>query len=624
MPKKKVSVYAKPTSPAHPSLQPSDKNTIHPSINLNAGFQSVNNRLQQLRLTQKGDGSRPFEAPPSRTVHPDLQTILQIPYVSPPRPRPGFRVTGGRRGPAGPPPPNSWLDRRSTERSTSECATMVGRKVPALPGYDVPEAGTLLDLALKQLARDWDFHYEYDQYYLATIPVRYKELLLHYITLHRPFAMDHQSLERLFLDEIELEGATGAVDLSRLDLSTSIGRSLTLKQLKILFTPRHKPATSAEIAEKNTDATPPSFLVPESWDTAALPQRPPFHLSPRLTTLTHLSLSCPSPNVSWLHLLNYLLPHLPSQSLTHLSLAFWPFPTLTPNSLTATSLSPAGPIQAGGSNFYSSYDSNWTEPALILRRVARATLGLQWLDLTGNWPWIQALADKGFDWSGGGMWAGLETLVVGQGWLPDCFAPSPPRNATYNEERYSPFHERIHGPFNSNIKAMESDSNSIDAPKLQPLLSPWREQYPFILTHSSGLRRTTAYEKMRSTSDGRALLEWAHNEQASLAFEQTIKTKLKQAVVFSPDVEMNEEEVGVWNTPTSSAAVARPHAIAESSVGSSRIKRKEDEHRDTTSQRRKGIRFERGWNGGWVSDALGEISKHEAAIVEAGMRIRIR
>ena len=273
----------------------------------------------------------------------------------------------------------------------------------------MPRPGSLVDLTLKDLTREWDFHSQYDQYYLATIPVRYKELLLRYIAVFSPHGIDRSGLETLFLNETEVEDATGAEDFFRLDCSSSIGRSLPLKDLKHFFITAPPPPTSTVPVPATDDAA-----VPDAWDT---PLPPTLNL-PRFHTLTHLSLSHPPGTISWSTLLHTLLPHLPT-TLSHLSLAHWPPPTLTPNALTAYTTTPhTGAIQAGGTSLYSAYDGDWSEATSILRRVARLTGGLRWVSLEGCWPWMRAL--EGFDWQGG-QWGMLEVLVVGQGWVPSCF-----------------------------------------------------------------------------------------------------------------------------------------------------------------------------------------------------------
>jgi hypothetical protein len=138
----------------------------------------------------------------------------------------------------------------------------------------------------------------------------------------------------------------------RIDLSGSLGRSVSFKQLIELF------GKSSQLEE--VDA--------ESWEES-------FTRSLRLpaSNLTHLSLSHPAPNVSWTRLLSFS-KHVPT--LTHLSLAHWPVPSATPNSKT-TVMSPGRgrDVQYGGTNYYShSLDSDFREAASILRRLASSEL----------------------------------------------------------------------------------------------------------------------------------------------------------------------------------------------------------------------------------------------------------
>ena len=183
--------------------------------------------------------------------------------------------------------------------------------------------------------------------------------------------------------------------------------------------------------------------IPESWDEdnhlAA-----PLSVS-RFPALTHLSLSNPA-NVSWKGLLS-LSPHL--ATLTHLSLAFWPPPSLTPNSKTAYRESPAGNIDYGASNYYSSYDGDLSEAAGVLRRLSKATYCLQWLDLTGCSDWVQALGrSDGPDWAG--AWRGLETVKIGQGWIPKCLETESNEWHQLFEYKYSLWSsERFEGRFAS-------------------------------------------------------------------------------------------------------------------------------------------------------------------------------
>lgn len=279
-----------------------------------------------------------------------------------------------------------------------------GAKIEQLPDSFLPNHGSLLHTALKALALNWDWHVHYDQYYLATIPVRCKEALLSYVARYSPAGTDKAGLALLFLNDTVLEDATGVDGLTHLDLSTSVGHRLKLKQLKDLL--GGKKAIPA--GEETSD------VVPESWDTPDF-LNPPSGL-PRFHSLTHLSLSHPNNTATWKGLLD-LAPDL--MTITHLSLAYWPTPTLSPNSATAYRETPQGNVNYGASSFYSALDNDWTEAASILRRLSKSTYCLKWLDLTGCFPWVQALKDDQMDWCG--AWRALETIKIGQGYIPECF-----------------------------------------------------------------------------------------------------------------------------------------------------------------------------------------------------------
>ena len=412
MPKKRASFQSpKPSSPAHPSLASSSK-AVPPASALK---NSVNERLQNLRLSQKPEKDIPLNlvsAPPTHTSHPSVQNVLQLPQSAPPRPRPGLRVRGGRRGPAGPPPPGSWLQKMTwkTHRQVlDESAT--DKPVRALPGTNLPRRGTLLEATLKALARHWEWHLEYDGWYLATIPVSHKEVLLHYLALEGSGKINVDGLEVLLCDNSILEDATGAEGFARLDLARAIGKSITFQELKPFFT-----APVADEANRSLKQA-----LPDSWD--ASPSSSTMLSLPKFHALTHLSLSRPGPSVTWPAFLR-LAPNL--TSLTHLSLAYWPTPTITPNSSTAFAKTPSGEVSYSATNFYSAYDNDFGEAASILRRLSKHTICLQWLDLTGCWPWVKCLGDRQIDYCG--AWAGLGTLRMGQEDVPDSIARIVQRN----------------------------------------------------------------------------------------------------------------------------------------------------------------------------------------------------
>ena len=419
MTKKRAPTYdTKPTGPVHPSLSSSGKpKDAHSLVSNNSpSGNSVNDRIQQLRSSQGFSPSlqgsqvgRPSSqvlisgAGPS--LPPSLRSILQLPDGPAPRPRPGLRVTGRTRGLAGPAPPASWTQIAGRKpRNVPKLQRGISAKTEELPGSFLPTHGSLLHTALKALAMNWVWHVQYDQYYLATIPVRYKEALLSYVARYSDSGMNKAGLEVLFLDEPELEDATGVEGLSHLDLSTSIGHHLQLKQLKDILAAKKTVPTGEE----------PLKVVPDSWDTPDLLASPSG--LPKFYSLTHLSLSHPNNAATWKALLE-LAPYL--TTITHLSLAYWPKPTMSPNSATAYRETPQGNVDLGATNFYSSFDNDWTEAASILRRLGKTTYCLKWLDLTGCFPWVQALEYDQIDWCG--AWGALETVKIGQGYIPECF-----------------------------------------------------------------------------------------------------------------------------------------------------------------------------------------------------------
>ena len=495
MPKKRAPTYdIKPSSPAHPSLSSSGKpkDARSQGSNKDSSGKSVNDLIQQLRISQAPSllGSQSVQlasealAPGSGpSLPPSLRSILQLPDGPLPRPRPGLRVTGRTRGPAGPAPPRSWLKRRQEaieQRPEDERMLMggTGAKIEQLPGSYIPEHGSLVHMALKALAVNWDWHVHYDQYYLATIPVRYKEVLLSYISRYSPGGTDKAGLTVLFVDDTELEDATGVEGLTHLDLSGSIGHRLKSKQLRDLL----RAKKTVPSGEENSD------VVPESWDTPNLLKSPSG--LPKFHSLTHLSLSNPHRAVTWKELLD-LAPSF--STITHLSLAYWPTPTISPNSATAYRETPQGNVNFGARNFYSSFDNDWTEAASILRRLSRSTYCLKWLDLTGCFPWVQALSYGQIDWCG--AWRALETVKIGQGYIPGCFQEIAAETA-------------------------------------------WRDVYSdrLSLTDHEILSSTEGYQERRQ------LVEWVHVEGATMEMEESVNAKISESMKKASIVEAHEPD----------------------------------------------------------------------------------
>ena len=351
-------------------------------------------------------------------------------------------------------------------------------KIEQLPGSFLPENGSLIHTILKAFAANWDWHVQYDQYYLATLPVRYKEALLSYISRYSPSGTDKAGLTVLFVDDTELEDATGVDGLTHLDLSGSIGHRLKSKQLKDLLRVKRTVSSGEEISD----------AVPESWDTPSLLESPSG--LPKFHSLTHLSLSNPNRATTWKELLD-LAPDL--STITHLSLAYWPIPTISPNSATAYRETPQGNVNFGASNLYSSFDSDWTEAASILRRLSRSTYCLKWLDLTGCFPWVQALSYDQVDWCG--AWRALEIVKIGQGYMPGCFQESAAEMA-------------------------------------------WRDVYSDRLPHPNHemLSATESHQERRQ------LVEWVRVEVATMETEDSVNAKISESMRNAPIIDVHEPE----------------------------------------------------------------------------------
>jgi hypothetical protein len=170
-----------------------------------------------------------------------------------------------------------------------------------------------------------------------------------------------------------------------LDLSGSVGRSISFRQLtELVDDPNHgvQQAEEEEDSWEDTLMSPLSLLIPH---------------------LTHLSISHPPNTISWPKFLQFA-KHIPT--LTHLSLAHWPVPSLTPNSKTTVMSSKFGTdMQYGGTNYYShSLDYDFREASSILRRLATILYGLEYFDITGCTEWARALlwradGENGVDWA---------------------------------------------------------------------------------------------------------------------------------------------------------------------------------------------------------------------------------
>ncbi|KAF9771913.1 hypothetical protein IL306_010422 [Fusarium sp. DS 682] len=354
------------------------------------------------------------------SVPPAIREILQIPDTPAPAPRRLVRQRfdgNGRRLPAGPPPPRSWVARNSSD-AAHEASSMSQSRLKArgledtcLPGTYLPERGSLIDIVLQKLAYEWAFHRVYNQYHLYFVPNHLKAALIRYVGIASETGLLLNDLKVILLpppdtfDESELDSLTASnLEVNYLDLSGSACRSIKLKEISDLLFPARDDQPAAGLQE--------------SWDD---PESIPSHPRTLLPNLTHLSLALHprhASSASWKQLLS-----LSSKltTLTHLSLAYWPEPSLTPRSRLATVSSPQGRLAYGGTNLYShSLDHDWSEALLVLRMLSKNLYALEFLDLTGCCPWFPALmAESGHDFvNWADHWGKITELRLYTGWTP--------------------------------------------------------------------------------------------------------------------------------------------------------------------------------------------------------------
>ncbi|KAL7796653.1 hypothetical protein V8C37DRAFT_400391 [Trichoderma ceciliae] len=400
---------------------------------------SVNELLASLRHASL-DSSAPRQLPiVTPSVPPALRQILQIPDSPVPAPRRQHRQRlddHGRRLPAGPPPPRSWLQvaarsgatnrNGGLSRSSSSALNRYGLGGSTLPGTYLPAPRSLIDVVLGKIAADWDLHRVFHQYHLYYIPAHLKSALIRWIGIASPGGLSLQDLKLILVpfpqlsEEEEGEEEQGEEDgsewyaavnaeVSYLDLSGSLGRSLSLKEVsELLYPSRKQHGDDHDVAEPQ-----------ESWDASETVPSPPRVLLPNLT---HLSLALDPQQASEASWKQLLAMSSKLTTITHLSLAYWPDPCLTPRARLSTVATPQGQSVAyGGTSYYShSIDHDWNEALLVLRMLSRNMYALEFLDLTGCAQWFKALmlhSDHDFvDWAG--AWGKVTLLRIYTGWTP--------------------------------------------------------------------------------------------------------------------------------------------------------------------------------------------------------------
>ncbi len=410
----------KPPNPIHPSLASSSRNRSPSRLERpvdNSFANLVNDEIQRLRQIHARALHREMGSRHARIRMEELSSNT-------PPPRREINCTRRVRGPAGPPPPKSWLNTGLSTSVQNDTPSVQEpgfperipyERIELLPGLYLPEEHSLMSQTLKAIAKNWDWHLEYDLLCLSSVPTRYRMALLCFIARYSPHGVSQFSLDALFMDHTISENNTNNDDLTHLELSMSIGQSLTLKELKEVLTKIPELPTEKVSADpKNKKlAKKMNLVVPDSWD-ASSPSLPARLTVSRFPSLTHLSLSHPL-HANWKSLLG-VVQNL--ATITHLSLAYWPRPSIEPY-LEAETATPIGYVNYGGPAFDLIPDSYWAEAAAVLRQLSKKTYCLKWLDLTGCCSWIWALQNEsGIDWSG--AWRGVETVKVGQGWIPQC------------------------------------------------------------------------------------------------------------------------------------------------------------------------------------------------------------
>lgn len=280
----------------------------------------------------------------------------------------------------------------------------------ALPGVNLPARGSLIDLVLRSLAREWAIHRVYNHYYLYYLPSHLKPALIRYVGAASEEGISAADLRTILKpsedDEACAEDEAYNEQVTYLDLAGSVGYSIKLKEVTNMLFP------STEDAAKDEPE--------ESWEGSKTPPRPTGPLVPHLT---HLSLALRPGKVDQASWKQLLALSGKARALTHLSLAYWPQPCLTPRAQYSSVSTPQGRnIPYGGTSYYShSIDDDWSEALLVLRILSRNLYALQYLDLTGCEGWFRALRRESehdaVDWAG--SWSKVTELKLVVGWRPE-------------------------------------------------------------------------------------------------------------------------------------------------------------------------------------------------------------
>ena len=267
MPKKRfTNQYSKPPSTVHPSLNStaassSSSNREHtpaPFIAPLPSFIAPNIVLQEtdappsvnelIASLRRANVSFTTAAAPATvvtpTLPPQIRQLLSQPETPTPRPRDRRQRydAAGHRLPPGPAPPRSWLESCHAPAALRKRERIAGRLFPyeiaALPGISDQNGGRRLqDMCLRAMAKDWEFIREYEKNNLAGLPTSVRTLLLSYIAVYGPEdGVGAEGLNDILVLPNHEEDAVYDVGgnnegFFRLDLSGSVGRSVSFRQL---------------------------------------------------------------------------------------------------------------------------------------------------------------------------------------------------------------------------------------------------------------------------------------------------------------------------------------------------------------------------------------------------------
>ena len=446
MPKKRhAHSNPKPFASPHPSLGSS-----RPDPTPAKAERSVSTLLEHLRQSQS-----PNSAPNTlRTSIPHPQYVSHTVADATPNvglsPREQMAQRRQARRLPGPAAPISWAnahrgdtgDHRGLQGSQHAPRTSISKSKgrdhsslvdapwpPLLPSQFMPVQGSLMDLSLRTLARNWQWYLNEVTEdppvgsWLALLPPRIKSALLVYLSregaITRRKDLELLAVDR-FVDKDGEESPFCGEEITHLIIGWSISESkdeggISWKELGEMLGPVN-PAFIKAVYQKDQESErdkldlepsrSPAHLIPDSWDDPNS-KIAPSSLFPHLT---HLSLaSCLNP--SWDSLVNQVLPHL--TSITHLDLSFWPIPSST--SFTTTSDHIKTPLEVfDGSIMDRRMERLENDPQPALSRDAPRFLRR----LGKECPCLQYLALKGCTWL-----SVLTRHMVQTGFSPDRWAP---------------------------------------------------------------------------------------------------------------------------------------------------------------------------------------------------------